>query len=469
MRTLSCLLALLWLGSPRAAVAQRVNVIFILVDDWGWTDAGCFGSDLYETPNIDRLAREGMRFTDAYAACTVCSPTRAAAMTGKYPARLHVTDWIAGHRRPYAKLSVPDWTMYLARGEVTIAEALKAAGYATCHIGKWHLGGKEYWPLSQGFDFNFGGYHRGQPPSYFAPYKIPTLKEGPKGEYLTDREAEEAVKFIEAHRDRPFFIYLPHYAVHTPIQGKAAVAARYKKKITKETRHRNATYAAMVESVDDSTGRIMDKLEELKIADRTAIILTGDNGGLRRITHNHPLRAGKGSAYEGGVRVPLVVKWPGVTRPGSVCREPVVTPDYYPTILEMTGVKGDAKHNATVDGISLAPVLRDAATRLARGALYWHYPHYHPGGATPHSAVRDRDWKLIEFHEDMHVELYHLRDDIGETQELAAKHSEKAAELRRRLHAWRKTVGAQMPTPNPQYDPDRKQQRRRPRRQARAE
>lgn len=461
-----CALTVSFPVGPRFSFAAEtpLNVIFVLVDDWGWTDAGCFGSDLYETPNIDRLARAGTKFTNAYAACTVCSPTRASVMTGKYPARLHVTDWIAGHRRPYAKLKVPDWTMYLDHGEVTVAEALKTAGYATCHIGKWHLGGERYWPLLQGFDENYGGYFRGQPPSYFAPYRIPTLKEGPDGEYLTDREAAEAVKFIEAHREERFFIYLPHYAVHTPIQGKADLTAKYRKKITEDSRHRHAMYAAMVESVDDAMGRIMKALEELEIADRTAIFLTGDNGGLLRITDNHPLRAGKGSSYEGGVRVPLIVKWPGVTRPGSVCAEPVITADYYPTILEMTGVGGDAEHNARVDGISLAAVLKDPGARLDRDALYWHYPHYHPGGATPYGAVRDRDWKLIEFYEDMHVELYNLREDLGETKDLAKTHPDRADALRRRLHAWRKEVGAQMPTANPDYDPERKNQRRRGRR-----
>jgi len=443
------------LCSPLTQAEQKpLNFIFILVDDWGWTDGGCFGSDIYETPNIDRLAREGMKFTSGYAACTVCSPTRAAAMTGKYPARLHLTDWIAGHRRPDAKLAIPDWTKYLGHGEITIAEALKPAGYVTAQIGKWHLGDdSKYWPSSQGFDEVYGGYGRGQPPSYFSPYRIPTLKDGPTGEYLTDREAEEAVGFIERNKDKPFFIYLPHYAVHTPIQSKKELTEKYEAKITADSVHRNARYAGMVHSVDDSTGRIMAKLRELKLDGRTVIILTGDNGGLNGVTRNLPLRAGKGSAYEGGVRVPLVIRLPGVIQAGSVSDEPVITPDFYPTILELAGVKGDAAHNSEVDGKSITAILKDPSARIERDGLFWHYPHYHPGGAAPHGAIRDRDWKLIEFYEDMHVELYNLKDDIGEQTELSATHPDKAKELLARLQSWRKVMDAQMPTPNPNYDP----------------
>lgn len=433
------------------------NIIFILIDDLGWTDGGCFGSDLYETPNIDRLAREGMRFTDGYAACTVCSPTRAALMTGKYPARLHLTDWIAGHQRPKAKLAVPDWTMYLPRSEVTIATALKRAGYVTAHVGKWHLGNEQQgWPDKHGFDVNVAGYHAGQPPSYFSPYKIPTLTDGPPGEYLTDRLTAEAVRFIEANKDRPFFLYLPHYGVHTPLQAKADVVAKYQKRIKPGMRHTNATYAAMIESMDDSVGRITARLAELGLADNTVIFFTGDNGGLIRSTSNAPLRAGKGSSYEGGVREPLLVKWPGVTKPGSACHEPVITPDFYPTMLAMAGTAGDANHNAQVDGVSIVPLLQDPAARLRREALYWHYPHYHPGGATPYGAVRAGDWRLVEFYEDNHVELYNLKEDLGEKHDRAAELPAKAAELRQRLHDWRQAVGAQMPTPNPNYQPEGK-------------
>jgi arylsulfatase A-like enzyme len=244
---------------PLRAAERPPNIVFILIDDLGWTDLGCFGSDLYETPHIDRLAKEGMKFTNAYSACTVCSPTRAALMTGKYPARLHLTDWIAGHQAKNPKLLIPNWTQYLPREETTVAEALKAAGYVTCHVGKWHLGNeKEGWPDKHGFDLNFGGYERGQPPSYFSPYKIPTLQDGPPGEYLTDRLAAEAVRFIEQNRDRPFFLYFPHYGVHTPLQAKKELIEKYQKKIKPRMRHTNATYAAMIESVDEAVGRRLE-------------------------------------------------------------------------------------------------------------------------------------------------------------------------------------------------------------------
>ena len=438
-----------------AADADRPpNVVVFLIDDLGWTDLGCFGSDLYETPNIDRLAREGVKFTNAYAACTVCSPTRAALMTGKYPARLHVTDWIPGHKRDNPKLLIPKWTQYLPREEVTIATALKRAGYATAHVGKWHLGNKQQgWPDRHGFDLNVAGYEAGQPPSYFSPYKIPTLSDGPPGEYLTDRLADEAVRFVEANKDRPFFLYFPHYAVHTPLQAKKELTEHYREKARPGLRHTNATYAAMIASVDEAVGRVFGKLADLGLADRTLIVFTSDNGGLLRSTSNVPLRAGKGSSYEGGVRVPAIVKWPGVTRPGGVCDEPIITPDLYPTLLEVAGTKGDAAHNAAVDGVSLVPLLRDPAARLPREAIYWHYPHYHPGGATPYGAVRARDWKLIEFYEDRHVELYNLKDDVGEQHDLAEAQPQRTAALREQLHRWREAVGAQMPTPNPDYKP----------------
>ncbi len=440
----------------RAADGNRPpNIIVFLIDDLGWTDLGCFGSDLYETPHIDRLARAGMKFTSAYAACTVCSPSRAALLTGKYPARLHVTDWIHGHKRPRARLAVPKWTEYLPRTEVTLATALKRAGYATGHVGKWHLGDrKEGWPDAHGFDVNVAGYEAGQPPSYFSPYRIPTLKDGPAGEYLTDRLTAEAVRFIAANKERPFFLYFAHYGVHTPLQAKKELVEKYRKKIKSGLRHTNATYAAMIESVDESVGKVTARLADLGLADNTVIVFTSDNGGLRpRSTSNVPLRAGKGSAYEGGVRVPAIVKWPGVTRPGSTSAEPIITPDLYPTLLAAAGTRGDAKHNAHVDGVSLVPLLRDPRARLEREALYWHYPHYHPGGATPYGAVRAGAWRLVEFYEDSHVELYNLKDDVGEKTDLARKQPEKAAELRARLHAWRKAVGAQMPTPNPNFKP----------------
>ncbi len=475
-RLATCALAVfglvnLW-GLPAGAAGRektRPNVIFILIDDLGWTDVGCFGSDLYQTPNVDRLAREGMRFTDAYAACTVCSPTRAAVMTGKYPARLHLTDWIAGHKRPFAKLQIPNWTMYLPHEEVTLAEALKPGGYFTAHVGKWHLGPRGYWPEDQGFDVNVAGYDAGAPPTYYWPYRrgqrqllnLP-LTEETKGQYLTDRLGDETVKLLRTKAREPFFFYLATYQVHTPIQPKKEYVPYYESRVRAQGKHTNPNYAAMVQSADELVGKVLRTLDELGLAERTVVFFTGDNGGLSHIygqkrgpTDNRPLRLGKGSAYEGGVRVPLIVRWPGVTRPGSVCHEPVLSIDYYPTILEITGLPGDAKHNASVDGVSLVPLLKDPSATLDREAIYWHYPHYHPGGATPYGAIRAGQWRLVEFYEDEHVELYNLKEDIGESHDLAAEMPEKAAELRQKLHRWREQVGAQMPVPNPQYDAEK--------------
>ena len=451
------LLALSGLNAAESSQPRRPNVIVILVDDLGQTDIACYGSQFYETPHVDQLAKDGVRFANGYSACTVCSPTRAALLTGKYPARLHLTDWIAGHDRPKAKLKIPDWQKFLPFEEITLAEQFKSAGYATASIGKWHLtpglkeGDEAYYPEKHGFDVNVGGYARGQPPRYVAPYGIPTLPEGPAGEFLTDREANEAVKFIEANKAKPFFIYLPHYAVHTPLGGKPEVIAKYQAKTAKhpDLKQKNATYASLVESVDDSLGTIRAALKRLKLEDDTIIIFTGDNGGLLPVTDNAPFRVGKGSAYEGGVRVPLIVCWPGVTKPGLVETTPALTIDLYPTLLELTGVK---PMQSLVDGISLAPLLKSGA-KPDRDAIFWHYPHYHPGGATPYSAIRSGDFRLVHFYEDGHDELYDLAQDVGESKDLAAAQPERAKGLRARLDAWLKSVDAQLPTPNPAYDP----------------
>jgi arylsulfatase A-like enzyme len=446
-------------GEEKGKAAGRPpNVVLILVDDLGWTDLGFMGSDLYQTPNIDRLAARGLRFDNAYSACTVCSPTRAAVLTGKYPARLHVTDWIHGSKRPRARLKIPEWTEFLPDDETTLAEALRPAGYASACVGKWHLGDDPgQFPTRQGFDVNVAGFGAGSTPSHFSPYKIPTLKDGPPGEYLADRLSAEACRFIEANRERPFFLYLPYYAVHTPLQAKPELIEKYRQKIKPGLRHINATYAAMIESLDEGVGRVLNALDSQGVADRTIVLFTSDNGGLIQPTYatvNVPLRAGKGSTYEGGVRVPLVIHWPGVTSAGGVCHEPVLSIDFFPTLLEIAGVpRREKDKDAAGDGLSLVPLLRDPGARLDREAIYWHYPHYHPGGATPYGAVRARDWKLIEFYEDDRVELYNLADDLGETRDLARTLPEKADALRRQLHAWRRSVGAQMPTPNPDYDP----------------
>lgn len=441
-----------------ARASARPNVVLILADDLGWTDLACFGSDLHETPQLDRLAREGMRFTQNYSACTVCSPTRAALMTGKYPARLHITDWIPGQMPDNPKLLVPDWTKYLPLEETTLAEVFKAAGYTTATIGKWHLataGSDAFYPEKQGFDLNIAGTDKPAPPTYHAPWKIPTLTEGKPGDYLTDRLGEEAAQFIERTKDRPFFLYLPHFAVHTPIQGRADLVEKYEKKKRAGLNHQNAAYAAMTESMDAAIGRVRTKLEELRLADRTIIVFTSDNGGRVPTTSNKPLRVGKASAYEGGVRVPLIVHWPGVTKPGSVSDAPVITMDLFPTIVEMAGVPMGA--GRPIDGVSIVSLLR-GGTKPTRDTLFWHYPHhqhYQLGGATPYAAIRSGDFKLVEFFNDMHVELYNIRDDIGEARDLAATNPAKRDELRARLHAWRRDVGAQMPTPNPKYNPAR--------------
>ena len=444
-----------------AADAGKPNVVIILADDLGWTDIKCFGSDFYETPHIDSLASEGMKFTQNYSACTVCSPTRAAMLTGKYPARLHITDWIPGMMPENPKLLVPNWTKFLPHAEVTLAEVFKEAGYDTAIIGKWHLGQEPFYPKTQGFELNIAGTDKAAPPSFHAPWKIPNLSEGTDGEYLTDRLAEEAVKFIEQSKDKPFFLYLPHFAVHTPIQGRADLVAKYRAKLQPHHRHRNIDYAAMVESLDAAVGRVLSTLKEQGIDQRTIVVFTSDNGGLitRETTTNAPLRFGKASAYEGGVRVPLIVRWPGVIPKGLVSNTPTITMDFFPSVLEATGVKNLESNSATGasgrDGVSLLPLLKQTGT-LAERDLFWHYPHhqhYQLGGAMPYGAIRSGDYKLIEFFNDMHVELYNLSDDAGEQQDLVNSQPDRVNELRNRLHQWRSSVGAQMPIPNRSFDP----------------
>jgi len=437
------------------ANAKPLNVVLILADDFGWTDLACYGSKLYETPSIDHLARDGVKFTQNYSACTVCSPTRAAILTGKYPARLHITDWIPGLPPDNPKLVVPDWTKFLPLEEKTIADVFKSAGYATASMGKWHLGGEAYWPTNHGFDLNLAGTEAPQPKTYFAPYNIATLPEGPEGEYLTDRLGVEACKYIEQNKDRPFFLYLPHFAVHLPLNGKQSVVKKYRGKITDGMMQTNAVYAAMVESLDDAVGAVRRKLDELKLADNTIVIFASDNGGRVPTTSNLPLRVGKGSCYEGGTRVPLIVYWPGVTKAGTACDTPVISMDLLPTLLEVAGVKKIS--NVGMDGVSLVPLLR-GTSKLGRDELFWHYPHYQHyqlGGTTPYGAIRKGDFKLIEFYDDMRVELYDLSKDVGEQHNLASEMPMKVEELRNRLHVWRKEVGAQMPTQNPAHDPSK--------------
>ena len=433
--------------APAAVAEEKLNYLFVLIDDMGMTDLGCYGSQFYETPHIDRLAKDGVKFTHAYSACTVCSPTRAALLTGKYPARLHLTDWIAGHNRPLAKLRIPEWTQELKTGEMTIADRLREKGYATAHFGKWHLG-KNQPATAHGFDLSVADNGLGQPASYLSPYKNPNLPDGPDGEELTARLTREATQWMEKNKDRPWFLYLPHFAVHTPLGGKPDVIARFRSKADATAGpQKNPKYAAMVAAVDDSIGELRAKLDELGLAKRTVIIFTSDNGGLLPITSNLGIRAGKGSAYEGGVRVPAIVFWPGVTKAGSECATPVITMDWTATIATAAGI------SAKGEGVDVLPLLRGET--IPPRPIYWHYPHYHPGGATPYSAVRDGDWRLVHFHEDDRVELYNLRDDPAEKNDRATNQADQAKKLRAQLDAWRTSVGAQAPTPNPNYDATR--------------
>jgi arylsulfatase A-like enzyme len=464
------LLALLaWMPSAFGAEAKpvaRPNVVFILIDDMGWTDGACFGSKYYRTPSLDTLAAAGMRFTQAYAACAVCSPTRAAIMTGKYPARLHLTDWIPGEDAPRnSRFRLPAWQQHLPLEETTLAEALKRLGYATAYIGKWHLGGPEFYPQHQGFDLNIAGGDIGHPASYFWPYgekgnshRVPGLAEqgGAKGEYLTDRLTDEALKFITTSRNQPFYLQLAHYAVHAPLMGKEEDVEEFRQ-ISGANGQSNAVYAAMLKSVDQSVARVLKKLDELGLADHTVVVFTSDNGGAVHLgkppaTANAPLRLGKGYAYEGGLRVPLVVKAPGVTRPGTTCDWPVSSQDFFPTLLELAGADKAASRTA-LDGVSFMPLLRGGAT-LPRRELFWHYPHYWNGGkVAPYSVARVGDWKLIRFYETGQEELYNLRDDLGEQRDLAGTQAEKRRELAVRLDSWLKEVGAQMPIPKPAGSP----------------
>ncbi|MFN7138822.1 MAG: sulfatase [Limisphaerales bacterium] len=438
-----------------AASSAKPNIILILADDLGWTDLGCYGSKFYETPHIDRLAAEGVRFTDAYAASPVCSPTRASLLTGRYPARTHVTDWIPGRTPPGSKLIPPLWTNFLRHEETTIAELLKEAGYVTASIGKWHLGREGFFPEQHGFDVNVGGAQWGSHVTMTAPYKNnrPNIPNSPPGEYLTDRLTDEAIKFIEANRARPFFLYLPHYAVHTPIQGKPELVERFKNKGDRGE-HDNAEYAAMISSVDEGIGRIVERLGALGLMDNTIVVFTSDNGGLEKITSNTPLREGKGTAYEGGIRVPLIIKWPAQARRGIVSDVPVHSNDLFPTFAEGAGIKVPRK--VEIDGVSLRPLLTTKGT-FKREAIFLHYPHYNAhtpvNTCTPHGIIRQGHWKLIEFFEDGRLELYNLKTDLGETTNLATAEPKKKSQMAKALRDWRKKVGAQMPTPNPNADP----------------
>ncbi len=462
---------------------SKPNIVLILVDDLGWADPACYGSAFHETPNIDRLAAEGVRFTDAYSASPVCSPTRAAIMTGKNPARLGIDNWIAanfpqrlfqhlvpslrtGHpddiagKKP-AHLKQPVNKEYLPLKETTVAELMRDAGYATFFTGKWHLGDEDYYPDRQGFDVNLGGLKWGQPPSgYFSPYKIETLPDGPKGEYLTDRLNSESLDFIDTHKDVPFFLMLSHYAVHTPLMGTEELVKKYEDKaaaiadgeqvreidgVSTRVVQGDPVYAAMLESVDRGVGMITKKLEELGLSENSLVIFTSDNGGLSTkttVTSNEPLRYGKGWLFEGGIRVPLIIRGPGVKSPGSVVTEPAHSCDLFPTILQAAGLP--TRPDLHIDGKGLMP-LASGTGGVNRDALFWHFPHYHSDGHRPSGAIRHKGMKLIQFYESDRIRLYDLARDIGEHNDLSETHPEDAKRLLAMLDDWRKEVNARMP------------------------
>lgn len=477
-------LTLVLAGSCRQG--KKPNIIFILADDLGYSDPGCYGSTFYETPNLDRLAIQGVTFSDAYAACPVSSPTRASIMTGKYPVKTGITDWIPGRQAtnsggPSDKLIAQSFNLKLDLEEITIAEVLKERGYITMISGKWHLGEDSiYWPENQGFSVNAGGFSKGAPVrnkkanGYFSPYGNPRLEDGPEGEYLTDRQTDEAIKFIEKNRKKPFYLFLSYYAVHNPMQAKEEHIKKFTGKAESSglsetdpfTRERdwirsdmsnnykeriiqsNPVYAAMIYSMDENIGRLLKKVDELGIQDNTVIFFTSDNGGLSTSegspTCNAPLRAGKGWLCEGGIRVPLIIKYPGKGKPRTVIHTPVSSIDFFPSILDICGIK---YHNDDIDGISLVPLFEK--DEMPERPLFWHYPHYSNQGVEPGSAVRLGRYKLIDNFERERLELYDLEADISEKHDISSAHPEKTKELYKLLEEWRKLNNARMMLPNP--------------------
>ena len=449
--------------------ARPPNIVLILVDDMGWRDLSCYGSNLHETPHIDQLARQGLRFTDAYA-MPVCSPSRAALLTGKPPARLRMTIWAEGSRGGPTdrKLLQAESLHDLPHTETTLARHLQEAGYLTALVGKWHLGEASHFPETHGFDINIGGNHWGAPQTFFWPYRgrrhfaaefryVPHLEFGSPGEYLTDRLTDEALRIIDRAGQQPWFLYLAHYAPHTPIEAKEDDIRHFETRLRPDRQYRHAVYAAMIKSLDDSVGRIVKHLIDIGQWENTILVFASDNGGYigidryRQIpvTDNAPLRSGKGSLYEGGLRIPLIIRWPGVTAPESECRQPVVLMDLFPTLL--SAAAGPRKSEG-IDGLDLRAVLRQPDQPLDRSELFFHYPHYyHAPPTTPVSAIRSGDWKLIEFLEADRVELYDLATDLSESINRSAEMPERAAALRRRLHQWRDEVEAAMPTGNPNF------------------
>lgn len=482
MRSIAILIALV-------LPATATNVVFIMADDLGYMDTGFNNPEgFYETPNLNSLAAQGMRFTAGYAACPVCSPTRSSILTGQYPARTRNTDYFggpnefqelpsdpaglqAGHYGSHAKRPIlpAPYLGRLAAAHTTLAEAFKARGYATMHAGKWHLGPKGSWPEDHGFDVNIAGTERGGPyggKGYFSPYANPNLPDGPPGEHLPDRLASEVAKFITSHKDQPFFIYLPFFSVHTPLMGRPDLVRKYEEKVARlglkaafqpepprevRTVQQHAVYAAMVEAMDQAVGKVLKSLEDNGLTEKTIVIFFSDNGGLSTSegspTSNLPLRAGKGWLYEGGIREPLVIRWPATVKPATTCDVPVISTDFYPTLLEACGLDPlPAQHK---DGTSFLDLLKDPTAKHQRAPLFWHYPHWGNQGGIPSAAVRDGDFKLIEFYWKKGFELYDLTKDPGEQRNLTAENPAKFAELKAKLEAFRKETTALLPVVNP--------------------
>ncbi|MEQ8211447.1 MAG: sulfatase [Lacipirellulaceae bacterium] len=458
------------------AQESRPNVLLIVADDLGWTDLSCYGSTFYETPHLDGLAAEGVRFTDAYAACPVCSPTRAAIQTGMYPARMDTTDWFGA---PQPNRMSKHWTRdkpllpapYVERlpeSETTLAELFQNAGYQTFFAGKWHLGPKGSWPEDHGYQINKGGWERGGPygpGKYFVPYGNPRLEDGPPGEHLPDRLARETVDFMKDCKGKPFFAMLSFYSVHTPLIARDDLKAKYEEKRTQlelaterfipegERQNRevqdHAVYAGMVEAMDLAVGRVLQGLHDQGLEDNTIVIFTSDNGGLSTAegspTSNRPLRAGKGWLYEGGIRVPLIVRVPGSEVAGETSQAVVTSTDYFPALLTLTG--SGAEDLSEIDGSDFSPVL--TGDEFEREASFWHYPHYGNQGGAPGAAIREGHWKLIHWFEDGRRELFDLANDLGEKHNLADQHPDVAERLAMQLENWQQSVEAKMPTPNP--------------------
>ncbi|MCD6347826.1 MAG: sulfatase [Bacteroidales bacterium] len=471
-------LAVIVLSFVSCAKTDLPNFVVFLVDDLGWADVGCNNPEtFYETPNVDKLASRGIRFTDAYAACPVCSPTRASIMTGKAPARINITDWIPGQDPKNRKLLGPQDLDALPAEEITLAEALKEGGYSTCYIGKWHLGGKGSWPEDHGFDVNIGGWTKGSPgkAGYYSPYENPRLPDGPKDEFLTRRLTNEAIKYLDSIQNDPFFLYFAFYTVHTPIQASVYHIDHFKEKLAnmktdgrihQRIEHEGVTkliqdnpaYASMVAAMDEAVGRVTQRIKDLGLDDNTYIIFTSDNGGLSTLknrgypTSNLPLRAGKGWLYEGGIREPFIIEGPEIET--GVSHEMVISMDIYPTILELARLP--LRPEQHVDGQVIPLTITHTSTSTPSSThsrtLYWHYPHYHGSMWTPGAAIRQDNWKLIEFYEYENFELYNLNNDLSEMIDLSDSLPDKARELLDKLHNWQKEVNARFPIPNKRLD-----------------